>query len=248
MDIPYSLLTIHYSPTRLSQILTTPPLTSGAMSDAKERLSRLIELASDGAPENRRVLALDLCDLLLDWPQHYPAPMREPFEALLEKTVRAIDEETRRALAQKLAPRTETPLPLLNEFYFDTPAETRDAIVLRNALLDGEHPIPECPADEAELVSAARSQPAGEFKDAFARMLGIEPKTAEQILHDHSGRALAIACKGAHLGRAAFSALTVLTEPGNAPEQTRERLSSFDSIPLTGAERLLSYWQMRRAA
>ena len=218
------------------------------MSDAKQRLSRLIELASDGAPDNRRVLAIELCDLLLDWPQHYPAQMREPFEALLEKTVRAIDEETRRTLAEKLAPRQETPLPLLNEFYFDTPAETRGAIVLRNALLDGEHVIPDCAANEAELVSVARSKPVSEFKNAFARMLGIEPQTAEQILHDHSGRALAIACKGAHLGRAAFSALAVLTEPGNAPEQTRERLSSFDSVPLTGAERLLAYWQMRRAA
>ncbi len=217
------------------------------MSDPRQRLTHLIELATHDAPENRRQLAVELCDLLLDWPAHYPPAMREPFEALLEKTVRVVDTGTRRQLLEKLSPREETPLPLLNEFYFDAPAETRDAIVLRNALLkDGAVP-PTAGADEQALVSVARSNANGEFTDAFAQMLGIETVTAQQILHDHSGRALAIACKGAHLARATFSALAMLTEASGAPEETRERLSSFDSVPLTGAERLLGYWRTRAA-
>jgi hypothetical protein len=218
------------------------------MTDVKQRLTHLIELATTNAPENRRTLAVELCDLLLDWPAHYPAAMREPFEALLEKIVRMIDADTRRALAERLGARAETPLPLLNEFYFDAPAETRDAIILRNALLnDGTQP--EIPgADETAIVSAARNTANGEFTASFANMLGIEAATAERILHDHSGRALAIVCKGAHLTRATFSALALITEGGSGAADTRERLSSFDCVPLTGAERLLDYWRTKHAA
>ncbi|MBS0275536.1 MAG: DUF2336 domain-containing protein [Proteobacteria bacterium] len=218
------------------------------MTDAKQRLTHLVELATTNAPENRRALAVELCDLLLDWPAHYPVAMREPFEALLEKIVHMIDAGTRRALAEKLGARTETPLPLLNEFYFDAPAETRDAIVLRNALMeDGTQPhIPG--ADEKAIVAAARNTENGAFTASFAKMLGIETVTAERILHDHSGRALAIACKGAHLTRATFSAIVLITEGGSSVADTRERLSSFDSVPLTGAERLLDYWRTKYAA
>jgi hypothetical protein len=221
------------------------------MSEPKERLTRLIDLATQDVPENRRLLALDLCDLLLDWPAHYPANMREPFEALLEKTVRGIDEDTRRALAQKLGGRSETPLALLNEFYFDTPAETRDAIVLRNALLDGTAAataMQNQTTDVAALIATARGKPQSEFAEAFAALLGIERTTAQHILGDHSARALAVACKGAHLGRATFSALALLTEAGAAMEEIHQRLSTFDGVPLTGAERLLHYWRTRHAA
>jgi hypothetical protein len=219
------------------------------MTDAKQRLTHLIELASQNAPENRRVLAVEVCDLLIDWPVHYPTSMREPFEALLEKTVRAIDEETRRALVAKLAPRPETPLPLLNEFYFDAQSETRDAIMLRNALMDGDATRTDGIAtDEPALLAAARSKPQSEFTESFAALLGIERATAEHILHDHSARALAIVCKGAHLARATFSALAVITESGNGLSEQRERLASFDSVPLTAAERLLGFWRTRQAA
>jgi hypothetical protein len=159
-----------------------------------------------------------------------------------------IDVDTRRALAERLSARAETPLPLLNEFYFDAPAETRDAIVLRNALLeDGVQPQI-LGADEKAIVSAARNTANGEFTASFAKMLGIEAATAEHILHDHSARALAIACKGAHLTRATFSALALITEGGSGAADTRERLSNYDSVPLTGAERLLDYWRSHKAA
>ncbi len=218
------------------------------MTDAKQRLTHLIELATTDAPETRRMLAVELCDLLIDWPPHYPAAMREPFEALLEKTVRIIDYETRRALIAKLASRHETPVTLLNEFYFDAPDDTRDAIVLRNALMDGAGATPASHTDEAALVTAARSKQPDQFTEAFASLLGIARNTADRILHDHSGRALAVACKGAHLGRATFSALAVLSEAGMPLNAARERLSSFDSVPLTGAERLLDYWRSHKAA
>ncbi len=218
------------------------------MTDAKQRLTHLIELATADAPENRRVLATELCDLLLDWPPHYPAPMREPFEALLEKTVRSIDADTRRALAAKLGTRDETPVALLNEFYFDAGEDARDAIVLRNALVEGATDAQNATADEPALIAAARSKPQSEFTASFASLLGIEQATAESILRDPTGRALAVACKGAHLARATFSALALLTETGAALQTAREKLASFDSVPLTGAERLLDFWRTRHAA
>jgi hypothetical protein len=218
------------------------------MTDAKQRLTHLIELASTDAPDNRRALAVELCDLLIDWPPHYPHPMREPFEALLEKTVRSIDADTRRGLIVKLATRHETPVTLLNEFYFDAPQDTRDAIVLRNALMDGASAMAAGHTDEAALVSAARGKSQDQFTQAFADLLGLARGTADNILHDHSGHALAVACKGAHLGRATFSALAVLSEAGIALDAARERLSSFDSVPLTGAERLLDFWRTHKAA
>ena len=60
------------------------------MPTPKERLSHLLELAAQGAGE-RAALAGEVADLLLDWPETYPAGMRATFEALLEKIVREID-------------------------------------------------------------------------------------------------------------------------------------------------------------
>jgi Uncharacterised protein conserved in bacteria (DUF2336) len=218
-----------------------------AMSDAKKKLTHLIDLAIQDAPECRRALAVELCDLLLDWPAHYPAQMREPFEALLEKTVRMVDADTRRALAAKVGAREGMPLPVLNEFYFDSAPKTRDAIVLRNALIE-DAAAPEIPElDEREIITAARAKTNGEFSKSFAQLLGIEPATARSILLDRSARALAIACKGAHLTRAAFSTIALLTESGRGAAETRDRLSTFDAVPEAGAERLLEYWRRRAA-
>src|SRR5208337_2165496 len=106
------------------------------MTDARERLSRLIELAGENTPEKQRALAFELCDLLIDWPQRYPPAMREPFEALLEKVLRRLDGATRRMIAARLAGHPETALALLNEFYFDVPADARTDILRRNAELN----------------------------------------------------------------------------------------------------------------
>lgn len=218
------------------------------MSDAKQRLNRLIELATYDAPENRRTLAVELCDLLLDWPMHYPTHMREPFEVLLEKTVRTIDEETRHTLANKCGGREETPINVLNEFYFDVPQDVRDTIILRNALVDGSISLASDTADmdEAVLLRAARHQRQDELLGALIHVFGIEQVTAFAILDDLSGRSLAIACKGAHLSRTTFSALALLMDAGGEIEALGERLAVFDAVPLTGAERLLEFWRTRQ--
>ena len=60
------------------------------MPTPKERLSHLLELASQG-PEQRAALAGEVADMLLDWPMQYPLAMRATFEALLEKIAREMD-------------------------------------------------------------------------------------------------------------------------------------------------------------
>src|ERR1700683_4330083 len=94
------------------------------MSTARERLTNLVELASQSAPEKQRALAMEVCDLLIDWPSDYSSAMRAPFEGLLGRVARGVDRATRRQLATRLAAYAETPLDLLNAFFFDLPLES----------------------------------------------------------------------------------------------------------------------------
>jgi hypothetical protein len=218
---------------------------------ARDRLSRLIELAGEDAPERRRMLAVELCDLLLDWPESYPASTREPFEALLEKTMQMIDRQTRHALVWRIAERTDAPLEFLNEFYFDASDEVRHAILLRNAELqeraafDAEPGDLESAADGARLVEAARTRPGEDFAHALTDIFGIGSHLAERIADDVSAEGLAIVAKGAHIGRAAFSAIALLTSGKATPDASAVRLSAFDVVPQAAAERMLAFWKMR---
>lgn len=215
------------------------------MSDAKDRLSRLIELAMESAPEKQRALAFELCDLLLDWPQRYPSAMREPFEALLEKALRRLDGTTRRMIAARLAGQGETTLALLNAFYFDVPLDRRAAILMNNAAAGGET---ECATDataDARLIDAARRLRGQEFSEVFGCCLQIPAIVARRIMNDDTGDALAVACKGGHIGRATYSVLALLTmsELRSSPAERHARLARFEEIPLAGAERLLASWR-----
>jgi hypothetical protein len=129
---------------------------------------------------------------------------------------------------------------LLNEFYFDAPSGLRARILSRNEAVDGG--ARECESvDGPALVEAARTIN-GAFAARFASTLSVPATIAKEILTDASGQSLAVACKGAGLDRAAFSAIALLT----APELGCERLSHFDAVPRTGAERLLDFWRGRQ--
>lgn len=207
------------------------------------RLTRLMELAAKTAPEERAALALELCELLSNWPMKYPASMREPFETLLEKCVREVDGATRASVAERLAAREEVPVPFLNELFFDAPRHAKSEIVRRNAETNGHHV--NIAADEAKVIQAARGNKADGFAADFAKLLGIEQGTAKRILTEPSGDALAIACKGAHLTRAAFSMLAVMFAPD---AQAREnRLAAYESVPQEGADGILHYWRSEAA-
>ncbi len=221
------------------------------MSTARERLTHLVELASQSAPEKQRALAMELCDLLIDWPADYSNAMRGPFEALLERVARGVDRATRRQLATRLAAYADTPLALLNGFFFDLPLESRNAILARNDEAgDGYLEIASDPEAERSLVDALRRSDHVDSAIALGEFLRIDAATAGAILDDRSTEALAVACKGAHLARATFSVIALLASERSpdALDANYARLGQIDAIPQAGAARLLRFWRARREA
>ncbi|HXM00092.1 MAG TPA: DUF2336 domain-containing protein [Rhizomicrobium sp.] len=211
------------------------------MSEPRERLTRLVELATQNAPERRRGLAIELCDLLLDWPANYPPAMREPFETLLEKTMRLIDRQTCAELIARIAASDAAAPAFLNEFFFDAPADLRCTILARNNDSTAQGDVRGI--DEAALIDAARTSRRDRFTDTLAAALDMRVETAARILNDASAEALAVAVKGAHLSRAAFSALALLADAAGAPDEALTRLAAFDRVPQTAAENLLRFWR-----
>jgi Uncharacterised protein conserved in bacteria (DUF2336) len=96
------------------------------------------------------------------------------------------------------------------------------------------------------LVETAR---AGEdLSMALAESLSLHEDTARKILDDDSGTALAVACKGANIDRAAFSALALLTRPRRGRSDAFALLDAFDNVPETEAARQLREWRENKAA
>ena len=90
------------------------------------------------------------------------------------------------------------------------------------------------------LVAAARD---GNLSAVLAVSLGVEPSMARQILEDETGAALAVACKGAQINRAAFSALAILSRRGRDRDGIYAVLDAFDAVPLSEATRVLRGWR-----
>jgi hypothetical protein len=95
------------------------------------------------------------------------------------------------------------------------------------------------------LVDAARR---GDVTTALAENLGVDLRTAAQILDDESGASLALACKGANLDRAAFSALALLTRPGRDRCRAWAVLDVFDTVTTSEATRVLRGWREGQVA
>jgi hypothetical protein len=219
------------------------------MFTARERLTNLVELASQSAPEKQRALATELCDLLIEWPADYSGAMRAPFAALLERVARGLDRATRRQLATRLAAYAETPLDLLNGFFFDLPLEQRNAILARNDEASEPHgEITSNAEAESSLVDALRNSDRVDAAIVLGEFLRIDSATAGNILDDRSAEALAVVCRGAHLARATYSIMALLASERSpdALDANYARLGMIDAIPEAGAERLLGYWRAHR--
>jgi len=205
----------------------------------RERLNHLLELAAQG-PAGRAALLGELADLLLDWPADYALAMRAPFEALFEKTAREVDPRTRIDVARRLEGHDELPIAVLNEFFLEAPRGLRARILALNDVMDADT-SESITVDVSQLLDAARTLN-GTFSIAFAKMLSLPEATAKEILGDLSGESLAVACKGAGLDRATFSAIALLAaRDGDAAA----RLSAFDRVPQAAAERLTGFWRAR---
>ena len=214
------------------------------MSDAKDRLTHLVDLAGRNTPDDRQKLVRELSELLLDWPADYPLPMRVHFDRLLEKAVRDVDRETRALLAERFAAQPDAPVGLLNELFFDAPEAVKGAILRRNALAIDDAPREKAAngVDEGALIAVARKCGREDLAAQFAKTLGVDGVLARRILHEPSGEALAAACKAVHLKRATFSTLALLFAPADG-RQNEERLGAYDGVPQEGAENLIRFWR-----
>ena len=185
---------------------------------ASEKLSHLLQLADQG-PALRAALAEEVTELLTHWPSDYPGSMRSVCETLLAKAAHDVDAETRARLRLQLQLQSHSELAQ-RVLPQDTAAQT--------------------------LVDAARS--GKDLTAVLGQSLGVEEETARQILDDASGTALAVACKGAQIDRAAFSALAVLTHPSRNRSQAFAILDAFDKVAMSEAAYTLHRWRESHAA
>src|SRR5579863_3148194 len=96
------------------------------------------------------------------------------------------------------------------------------------------------------LMEIARGS--GDIAAELARAFHLPRARIANILSDHSGRALGIACKGVGLSRASFSALVVLLSGKSPVTKIHTRLNAYDAIDATEAKRLLRAWRDNAAA
>ncbi|HEY4113558.1 MAG TPA: hypothetical protein VGM17_05795 [Rhizomicrobium sp.] len=209
--------------------------------DSKQRLDRLIELASQEGLPARRALVGEIADLLLDWPDNYPAGMREPFEALFTRAIRDVDADTRHLMAGRLAHSEKAPLSILHGLLPDAPVAARAAIVSHYAnVTDGAIRIG---VNEATLLPAARTATEAELAQVLTSRFRIPDEIAARVVGDKSAFLLAVLCKGTRVSRATFSALALSAAPHASAEESYRRLSAYDDVPEDGARGLLAYWR-----
>jgi hypothetical protein len=212
------------------------------MPTAKERLSHLLELAAQGAGE-RSALAGEVADLLLDWPEQYPAAMRSTFVALLEKIVHEMAGPSAAVLAARFRGRDDFPLSLLNAFFLYAPGPMKDAILLRNDALE---PVACAHVDADALLGAART--ARDFAGAVGEIAGLPDAVAGGLLTDPTSKGLATLARGTGINRATFSAMAILAGPARTVHENFAALAVYDGVPENGARRLVAFWRARQDA
>jgi len=103
--------------------------------------------------------------------------------------------------------------------------------------------------DEYDLITAAREKRRTDWAGDLAAFLDLPPVLARHIVHEPTGEALAIACKAAYLGRAAFSVLTVLAarEEMLSIHALYARLDQFEAVGRAEAIDTLNLWREQGA-
>jgi ATP/maltotriose-dependent transcriptional regulator MalT len=115
---------------------------------------------------------------------------------------------------------------LLDDWPADYPAPMRDAFaaLLENVVRETSPGVRM--VDAPALVQAARTMN-GAFLEVLATALDLDAEETRRLLNDASGDALARACRSAHLDRATYSAIVVLTAKGG---DITERLTAYDRV------------------
>jgi len=96
-------------------------------------------------------------------------------------------------------------------------------------------------APRRALIAAARKKSG--LGKMLADMLDVATPLAEKILHDTSGKSLAIAARAANLGRSDFSALALLLHPAGDRDAAHSLLDSYDQVSPSDAGRTLRSWR-----
>lgn len=174
--------------------------------------------------------------------------------------------------------RTATPADLLNEMFFVVSSELKKEILEKNddldeavvdAAINESHEKfssavngPRSPAekfiDEAEekhelnesfLVDLLRNRHLAEFLFGFARLTGIDVKTAKRVLQDKSAEALAISCKASRFDRATFSTFVLLTDVNQhrTPDQVNALMDLYTNVTIETAQRTMRFWRVRKS-
>ena len=211
---------------------------------AREHLAALIDRTSSGTPDDRRAIALELASTLCDWPADYPEQLRSAYALLLEKIAPQLESDTRVELAARLSRHADIPLSLMSEFFFDTRADVRAAILARHVEERASTGANVPAVNEAALIRAVRDYPPETFGRVMAKLFGIAPSTAARIIADASGDGLAILCKGARLSRVAFSTMAMLTDASLGSAQ--RKLNQFDSVPEDAAACMVQCWRAQQ--
>jgi hypothetical protein len=168
---------------------------------------------ADKGPTLRAALAEELASLLTDWPDDCPVEMRGACEALLARAAREVDGDVRARLRQRFHAHPDMAARVL-------PSEEN---IARN------------------LIETARG--GGDLSTPLARALNLPRSRAEEILSDPSGHALAIACKGLQLARAAYSTLAMLLGGTGEIAQYYARLDAYDAMSVSDAVQQLQGWR-----
>lgn len=213
------------------------------MSLATERLRKFLSLVDQG-PAQRAALAEELADFLAHWPQDCPEKMRAPVSALFDMTLSEADSALLRRLAGMLVPLPPLPIESYARIFALAPPQTQRQIL--DACQRG--PVNNPPMvifKPDQLITAARVG-VGDFAPELAAWMQIPPRLSVQILADESAMSLAVLCKGTLLGRARFSALSLILFQ-DLP-LSAARLGIYDDIPQSAAMRLTGIWQAWRGS
>ncbi len=103
--------------------------------------------------------------------------------------------------------------------------------------------------NEALVVALAKQKRMLELTVAVARLAQIDFKTARRVLQDKNPEALAILARACRFDRSTFSTLALMNaDAARSLTETYELIALYDKVPFEAAQRVMRFWQVRKAA
>ena len=102
--------------------------------------------------------------------------------------------------------------------------------------------------NEGFLVQMVREKKIREFICAFSLLTGLDERSANRVLSDPTGEAVAIACKSSSFDRSTFSTIILLMDKGQLRNlnNTNVLLRIYDKIDTETAQRVMRFWRVRK--